>query len=52
MRFKFELSANGGTVPILVTTEATATVADLAGDAVGAYAITPATIARLNGGPA
>lgn len=27
-------------------------VADLAGDAVGAYAITPATIARLNGGPA
>ena len=31
MRFKFELSANGGTVPILVTTEATATVADLAG---------------------
>ena len=31
MRFKFELSANGGTVPILVTTEATATVGDLAG---------------------
>ena len=27
-------------------------VADLAGDAVGAYAITPATIARLNGEPA
>ena len=27
-------------------------VADLADDAVGAYAITPATIARLNGGPA
>ena len=34
MRFKFELSANGGTVPILVTTEATAVTS------------TPATMTR------
>ena len=45
-----------GLVPALVAVGAVlvrpSAVADLAGDAVGAYAITPATIARLNGGPA
>ena len=45
-----------GLVPALVAVGAVlvrpGAVADLAGDAVGAYAITPATIARLNGGPA